>query len=107
MAKNNPMVGGPNYAHWLALTISPQKPVGLAPSPPASGGEQISIRLRPDRLRLLDALGESSGWSRNQIIEGLLDTGLCQFFAHVDDTAAEHLIERALREARKSKGNRP
>ena len=100
------MVGGPNYAQWLALTISPQKPAGLAPAPPASGGEQISIRLRPDRLRLLDALSEGSGWSRNQVIEGLLDAGLYQFFGHVDDTAAENLIERALRTARKSKSGR-
>jgi hypothetical protein len=90
------MVGGPDYARWLALTITPQKPPGLAPAPPSSGGEQISIRVRPDRLRLLDTLSSRSGWSRNQVIEGLLDCGLATFFHHVDDATSEELIEAAV-----------
>jgi hypothetical protein len=106
MAENNPMVGGPNYAQWLALTISPQRPAGLAPAPPASGGEQISIRLRTDRRCLLDALSERSGWSRNQVIEALLDSGLCQFFAHADDAASDSLLEDAQMKSMKARGAR-
>ena len=90
------MVGGPDYARWLALAVSPAKPASLAPGPPASGGEQISIRLRPDRLRLLEALAARSGWNRNQIIEGLLESGLAVFFHHADDAAAEGLLEAAM-----------
>ena len=106
MATNNPMVGGPNYAHWLALTISPQTPASLAPAPPASGGEQLSIRLRPDRRCLLDVLSERSGWSRNQVIEGLLDSGLGLFFSYADDAAAESLLEETFTAAVKAKSGR-
>jgi hypothetical protein len=102
MATNNPMVGGPDYARWLAETVSPRKRPGLATAPPASGGAQISIRLRPDRLRLLDTLSVRSGWSRNQVIEGLLDCGLATFFHHVDDAISEDLMEAALPEALKN-----
>ena len=101
MATNNPLVGGPDYARWLAETVNPRKPLGLAPAPPASGGAQISIRLRPDRLRLLDTLSARSRWSRNQVIEGLLDCGLASFFDHVDDAISEDLIEAAIPEALK------
>lgn len=98
MATNNPLAGGPDYARWLAETVNPRKSPGLAPAPPASGGAQISIRLRPDRLRLLDELSARSEWSRNQVIEGLLDCGLGTFFHHVDDAVSEDLMETALPE---------
>lgn len=101
MATSNPLGGGPDYARWLAETVNPRKPPGLAPAPPSSGGAQISIRLRPDRLRLLDSLSARSGWSRNQVIEGLLDCGLATFFHHVDDEISEDLMEAASPEALK------
>lgn len=99
MAKNNPMVGGPDYARWLAQSVNPQKLQNLAHSPPATGGAQISIRLRADRLRLFDTLSARSGWNRNQVIESLLDCGLATFFHHVDDVTAEDLMEAALPES--------
>lgn len=92
MATNNPFLGGPNYPQWLAAGINKEQ-ILFCPAPPASGGQQISIRLRPERLVLLDILSARSKWSRNQVIDGLLDAAFAQLFHHLSDAAAEDVMD--------------
>ena len=92
MATNNPFLGGPDYPRWLAAGID-KKQALFCPAPPASGGQQISIRLRPERLILLDVLSARSEWSRNQVIDGLLEAALAQLFHYLSDAAAEEVID--------------
>lgn len=94
MAKNNPFFGGPNYTQWLAMWISGDKPNLMRPAPPGGGGQQISIRLKPDRLTLLDVISEKSGWSRNQVLEGMLDAALAQLFNELSERDAEQILNQ-------------
>lgn len=87
MAIDNPMVGGPDFVRSLCAAIE-QQPNAFLPRAPATGGTQISLRLREDRLNLIDTLSERSGWNRNQIIDALIDGSLFQLFAQLSDATA-------------------
>ena len=96
MATENPFVGGPDYPRYLATSINNNEQQLYCPAPPASGGQQISIRLQPDRVVLLDILSDGSGWSRNQIIQGLLDAAFGQLFHNLTDEAAQSVMKQSV-----------
>lgn len=91
MAKNNPMAGGPKFVGLLKHALE-GRVAGFA-RPPATGGTQVSLRLREDRLMLLDILSERSGWNRTQVIDALIDQGLFELFELLTTSASDEIIE--------------
>jgi len=100
MAKNNPMVGGPDFVQALCNAL--ERPNEFAPSPPSTGGTQLSLRFREDFLTLLEILSKQSKWNRNQIIDALIQKGLFVLFDRLSDPTAHKIlrerVSRALRQ---------
>lgn len=88
MATDNPMASGPNFVEFLCWALE-RWPNSFAPKSPSTGGAQISLRLRNDRLVLIDVLSAKSGWNRNQVIDALIDGSLFQLFEKLSDTTSE------------------
>ena len=105
MAVNNPF-SGPDYPRWLAMRIGDKNTI-FPPAPPGGGGQQISVRLKADRLDLIDVLSQKSGWNRNQIIEGMLDAGLAQVFAYLPDDVAEAVMDQTCSRVLERTGQSP
>ena len=101
MAKNNPTAGGPDFVELLKKTLE-GKVAGFC-RPPATGGTQISLRIREDRLMLLDKLSERSGWNRTQVIDALIDMGLFVLFDRLSSSVAEEIIESSVEAIIKSR----
>ena len=91
MAKNNPMAGGPDFIELLKNALEGR--VAGFVRPPATGGTQVSVRFREDRLMLLDTLAERSGWNRTQIIDVLIDKGIYVLFERLTTGAAGEVME--------------
>lgn len=91
MAKNNPMAGGPDFIELLKNALE-GRVAGFA-RPPATGGTQVSLRFREDRLLLLDTLAERGGWNRTQVIDALIDKGLYVLFDLLTAGAAEEIMD--------------
>jgi hypothetical protein len=97
MAQFNPILGGPDYLRMLGVALSAwELQSGYTPTPPAAGGEQLSIRLAKDKTALLDAIATRSSWSRNQVIVALLDRSLFELFNDLPDQTAERLRDDML-----------
>jgi len=92
---NNPFSGGPDYPRYLANTFGDSKKPLFCPAP-ASGGQQISVRLKPERLALIDVLSAQSGWGRNQIIDAILDTGLRPLFDFLSDQESDEIMNHVV-----------
>lgn len=90
MASRNPVSSGPDFV--LALRNALEKAEGAYSKPPLTGGTQISCRFADDRLAMLDAISEQSGWNRNQLISALLDRGLFELFRHLEDDVMERIM---------------
>ncbi len=101
MAKNNPMVGGPDFIELLKNALE-GRVAGFA-RPPATGGTQVSLRFREDRLMLLDILAEHSNWNRTQVIDALIDKGLHVLFEQLTTSAAEEVMESHVKAVMKSR----
>lgn len=93
MASQNPIAGGPDFV--VVLRNALEKTPGTYSSPPPTGGTQISVRFADDRLGILDAVCEQSGWNRNQLINAFVDRGLFELFHYLSNEAVEGIIERA------------
>lgn len=89
MAANNPMAG-PDFVEALRNVLEERAPSFTRP--PSTGGTQVSLRFREDRLALLDRLSEYSGWNRNQIVDALTDKGLFVLFVRLSDDVADEIM---------------
>lgn len=94
MAKNNPMSGGPDFVELLKNALE-GKVDGFV-RPPATGGLQISLRFREDRLILLNQLSERSGWNRTQVVDALIDKGLFALFERLPSGLADEIIQNTV-----------
>ena len=85
------MAGGPDYIKILCGAL--EQRASTYSRPPATGGTQFSLRLREDRLALLERLVERSGWNRNQIVDALIDKGLFMLFDELSNASADEIME--------------
>jgi hypothetical protein len=104
MAKSNPMAGGPDYIKILCGALKQR--ASTYSRPPATGGTQFSLRLREDRLALLERLVERSGWNRNQIVDALIDNGLFMLFDELSNATADEIMEDHAEKFLKAKARR-
>lgn len=97
MAKFNPVMCEQDYVTVLGVALSALE-LGTAfkPTPPAAGGDQISIRLPKDRLSLLDAICSRASWSRNQVLIALIDRSIFALFEELPDKTANQIREDLL-----------
>ncbi len=93
MAFNNPISGGPDLISALRNAL--EKTPNVYAKPPLTGGTQISSRFADDRLAILDAICEQSGWNRNQVINALVDRGLLVLFQQISDVAVDAIMDHA------------
>jgi hypothetical protein len=93
MASHNPIAGGPDFVAVLRNAL--EKTPGGYCTPPPTGGTQISSRFADDRLAILDAICEISGWNRNQVINAFVDRGLFELFSYVGDEIVEKVMSHA------------
>jgi hypothetical protein len=93
MASQNPIAGGPDFV--VVLRNALEKTQGGYVTPPPTGGTQISSRFADDRLAILDAVCEHSGWNRNQVINAFVDRGLFELFSYVGDDVVEKIMTHA------------
>jgi len=94
MVTINRMAGGPNYVEALRNALEEQ--TMNYGRPPSSGGTQISLRFRDDRLMLLEQLSEHSGWNRNQVVDTLLETGLFVLFSRLSNKTQNKIIDSSV-----------
>jgi|SRR6185312_5998974 len=95
--KNHPFAGGADYARILANALELRRT--LHATPPATGGTQFSLRLRPGRLAMINHIADMTRWNRNQVIDALLEVGLAAVFEAISPKAAEGLITAAASKA--------
>jgi hypothetical protein len=91
MARNNPFEGGPDFVQSLCNAL--ERKESTFTRPPSSGGTQVSIRFREDRLAILNSISERSGWNRNQVVDALTDVGLLLLFTKLSDTTEKKIRE--------------
>src|SRR5437773_12065190 len=84
VARNNPLEGGPDFVQALCNAL--EQRLNAFARPRSTGGTQVSMRFREDRLAILDALTERSGWNRNQVVDALSDAGLLLLFGRLSDS---------------------
>ena len=92
MSINNPFAGGPDYVVALANAID-DAPNTIAQRP-QSGGIATSVRIPEHRLAWLDEIAAASNWTRNEVINALLDKGLFILFHGLKDHHAESIMGR-------------
>ncbi len=85
------MAGGPDFVEMLRNAL--EERATTITRPPATGGTQVSLRFREDRLALLDQLAQRSGWNRNQIVDALTDKGLFVLFERLSNAVADDVME--------------
>lgn len=95
------MAGGPDFVEILKHAIQGQDS-GFV-KPPLTGGTQISIRFREDRLFLFDELSRRSGWNRTQVIDALIEKGLLILFGSLDADVSKKIIESCVEANMKSR----
>lgn len=93
MASQNPIAGSPDFV--VVLRNALEKTPGGYCTPPPTGGTQISSRFADDRLAILDAVCEHSGWNRNQVINAFVDRGLFELFSYIGDEVVEKIMAHA------------
>lgn len=91
---DSPMDGGPDYirvmSSWMNAKGNHQ---GITKTPPAGGGDQLSVRFSKDRIALFEILCSEMDWSKNQVLIALVDCGLTQFFRELDDEVGHAILE--------------
>jgi hypothetical protein len=103
MASSNPFSGGPDFVEILRNALEPVN-ISTYIRPPFTGGSQVSMRLPPDRVALLDRLCERSGWNRNQVIDALIDKGLIELFGALSETTADEIMSEHAAKLMASRG---
>ena len=97
MAKFNPVMREQDYLTVLGVALSaPELGTVFRPTPPAAGGDQISIRLPKDRVALLDVICTRTSWSRNQVLIALIDRSIFALFEGLPDKTANQIREDLL-----------
>lgn len=94
-------MAGPDFVELLKNALE-GRVAGFA-RPPATGGTQVSLRFREDRLMLFDILAERSGWNRTQVIDALIDKGLFMLFERLTTSASDEIIESQIKAVMKSR----
>lgn len=96
MALNNPFEGGPDFVRSLINAIE-TVPNAYA-RPPQTGGSATSVRFPAERVSCLDAIATASGWTRNEVINALLDKGLFALFHELKDKHVERIMADAVQQ---------
>ena len=95
MALNNPLLGGPDFVKSLVNAIE------VAPNayahPPQASGMATSIRLPKERVAVLDAIADATKgkWTRNDVVNALLDKGLFVLFEQINDGEMSKIMNQA------------
>ena len=94
MALTNPLLGGPDFVKALvnAIDATPNAYV----HPPQASGAATSVRLPRERVAYLDAVADATKgqWTRNDVINALLDKGLFILFDELKEIDAQKIIEQ-------------
>lgn len=91
MAINNPFAGSPDFVRALASAIE-SIPNAYTRAPQA-GGAATSVRMPDERVACLDAVAKASGWTRNEVVNALLDKGLFVLFHELGDSDVEKIMD--------------
>lgn len=92
MSANNPFSGGPDYVKSLVNRI--ESIPGAYVQPPNSSGAATSVRFSENRVACLDAIAKISGWTRNEVINALLEKGLFVLFHELNDEHVDQILAR-------------
>lgn len=90
--QNNPL-SGPAHIVALANALERDRRPGAYARPPATGGDQISVRLGESLLAHLDILGKAADWTRVQILTALIERGLFDLYDLLSDEVGESIME--------------
>jgi hypothetical protein len=93
MSTTHPLAGAPDFV--IALRNALEQQTDAYRKPPNTGGKQISSRVADDRLALIDAIAEISGWNRNAVLNALADRGLFELFGLLSDDVVRSIVVKA------------
>jgi hypothetical protein len=96
MSTKNPFEGGPDFVKSLinAIEVVPN----AYTRPPQAGGQATSVRLPAERIACLDAIATSSSWTRNEVVNALLDKGIFILFHQLKDEQVERIMEQVMQQ---------
>lgn len=94
----NNRLAGPDHVAALLNALQRNRRPGAYARPPATGGDQISMRLSESLLAHLDVLGKASGWTRVQVLTALIERGLFDLYEVLDDDIGESIMENLANE---------